>query len=415
MTNPIVDLIGDRTGRIVPIYPQSEKAALSTWEIAGWVEDALERCSPRGIADPLPGRRRAPPQPARAATRRSRHPPARDDRRQGARPAGGWRSTSCCASRPCSCCASGRSSARRGASATSSTASLVGGCASACRTRSPARSSGRSTRSRPTSPAPHPMHRLLQGDVGAGKTLVAVSALLAAVQGGHQGALMAPTEVLAEQHAAGVRRLLAGVTVPGPRQPVRRSAAARRAAHQPGHRRSTARTCSPGWPTAPSTSPSAPTRSSRSAVAFHSLGVVVIDEQHRFGVEQRAALRAKGDGDARARRAGDDGHADPAHGGDDRLRRPRRERARRAAARSDADRHAWADGPLMEAGGVGDGARRGGRRPAGVRRVPAHRREREAGGAPAPRRPTTASPPTSCTGCASACSTGGCRRPTRRR
>ncbi len=61
---------------------------------------------------------------------------------------------------------------------------------------------------------PQPMHRLLQGDVGAGKTVVAVSALLHAVQGGHQGALMAPTEVLAEQHAAGVKRLLEGVTVP---------------------------------------------------------------------------------------------------------------------------------------------------------------------------------------------------------
>ena len=54
MTNPIVDLIGDRTGRIVPIYPQSEKAQLTTWEIAGWVENALERCQPRGIADPVP-------------------------------------------------------------------------------------------------------------------------------------------------------------------------------------------------------------------------------------------------------------------------------------------------------------------------------------------------------------------------
>ena len=62
--------------------------------------------------------------------------------------------------------------------------------------------------------APHPMHRLLQGDVGAGKTVVAVTALLAAVQGGHQGALMAPTEVLAEQHATGVRALLAGLDVP---------------------------------------------------------------------------------------------------------------------------------------------------------------------------------------------------------
>ncbi|HRE02669.1 MAG TPA: DEAD/DEAH box helicase, partial [Ilumatobacteraceae bacterium] len=56
----------------------------------------------------------------------------------------------------------------------------------------------------------------LQGDVGAGKTLVAVAALLAAVQGGHQGALMAPTEVLAEQHAAGVGRLLADLRVPDP-------------------------------------------------------------------------------------------------------------------------------------------------------------------------------------------------------
>ena len=54
MTNPVVDLIGDRTGRIVPIYPQSEKVQLSTWELAGWVENALERCRTRGIADPLP-------------------------------------------------------------------------------------------------------------------------------------------------------------------------------------------------------------------------------------------------------------------------------------------------------------------------------------------------------------------------
>ena len=53
MTNPVVDLIGDRTGRIVPVYPQSEKASLMTWEIAGWVEDALRKCSPRGIADPI--------------------------------------------------------------------------------------------------------------------------------------------------------------------------------------------------------------------------------------------------------------------------------------------------------------------------------------------------------------------------
>ena len=55
MTNPVVDLIGDRTGRIVPIYPQSEKAAIHTWELAELVEQALRRCERRGIADPVPG------------------------------------------------------------------------------------------------------------------------------------------------------------------------------------------------------------------------------------------------------------------------------------------------------------------------------------------------------------------------
>jgi ATP-dependent DNA helicase RecG len=64
----------------------------------------------------------------------------------------------------------------------------------------------------------HPMHRLLQGDVGSGKTVVAASALLVAVEGGLQGALMAPTEVLAEQHAIGVRALLDGFTLSGERK-----------------------------------------------------------------------------------------------------------------------------------------------------------------------------------------------------
>ena len=59
-----------------------------------------------------------------------------------------------------------------------------------------------------------PMHRLLQGDVGSGKTVVAVSAMMRAVQGGHQSALMAPTEVLADQHAIGIRHLLHGLVIP---------------------------------------------------------------------------------------------------------------------------------------------------------------------------------------------------------
>ena len=52
MTNPVVDLVGDRTGRIVPVYPQSEKAALTTWELGGWVDEALRRAG--AFADPVP-------------------------------------------------------------------------------------------------------------------------------------------------------------------------------------------------------------------------------------------------------------------------------------------------------------------------------------------------------------------------
>ena len=56
MSNPIVDLIGDRTGRIVPIYPQSEKAQITTWEMAGWVEEALRRVPSAASPTPCPTR-----------------------------------------------------------------------------------------------------------------------------------------------------------------------------------------------------------------------------------------------------------------------------------------------------------------------------------------------------------------------
>ena len=142
---------------------------------------------------------------------------------------------------------------------------------------------------------PLPMHRLLQGDVGSGKTVVAVAALLVAVEGGHQGALMAPTEVLAEQHAAAVGALLAGLTVPDPgtlegQRPLRvelltsKTPAARRTAIHSGLAGGTVDLLIGTHALL------------TDDVGFRSLGVVVIDEQHRFGVEQRAALRAKGRG-----------------------------------------------------------------------------------------------------------------------
>ena len=67
MTNPVVDLLGDRTGKIVPIYPQSETAGIATWDVANWVAEAQRRCSPRGIADPLPDRLRTSLRLARRA------------------------------------------------------------------------------------------------------------------------------------------------------------------------------------------------------------------------------------------------------------------------------------------------------------------------------------------------------------
>ena len=143
---------------------------------------------------------------------------------------------------------------------------------------------------------PLPMHRLLQGDVGSGKTVVALAAMLTATQGGHQAALMAPTEVLAEQHAEEVRTLLSGLSVPDAgtlegRRPLgvalltNRSTASERKLIHAGLADGTVDILIGTHALL------------TDQVAFSSLGVVVIDEQHRFGVEQRAALRAKGRGE----------------------------------------------------------------------------------------------------------------------
>jgi ATP-dependent DNA helicase RecG len=134
----------------------------------------------------------------------------------------------------------------------------------------------------------HPMNRLVQGDVGSGKTAVAALALAAAVQNGWQGAIMAPTSILAEQHAQGLQKLLAQVPVAGGWQPngirlllgatpsaERQAILADLAAGQVQILVGTHALIQEG-------------------VNFAKLGLVVIDEQHRFGVAQRAALRQKG-------------------------------------------------------------------------------------------------------------------------
>ncbi len=128
-----------------------------------------------------------------------------------------------------------------------------------------------------------PMNRLLQGDVGSGKTLVAAAAIVLAHRGGLQSALMAPTEILAAQHAAKLAPLLLpfGVTV----EAVFGSQGARERRTAEGRIASGEASLAVGTHALLTES-----------VAFARLGLVVIDEQHRFGVNQRLALRSKNAG-----------------------------------------------------------------------------------------------------------------------
>lgn len=129
---------------------------------------------------------------------------------------------------------------------------------------------------------PHPMHRLLQGDVGSGKTVVAVLAALRAVENGMQAAVMAPTEILAEQHFRKFSEWLQplGVEIAwlsGSQSKRERDSA--RAAIASGKARVALGTHA----------------LFQERVSFPALGLAVVDEQHRFGVSQRLALRTKGE------------------------------------------------------------------------------------------------------------------------
>ncbi|KAA9086915.1 ATP-dependent DNA helicase RecG [Microbacterium radiodurans] len=129
-----------------------------------------------------------------------------------------------------------------------------------------------------------PMNRLIQGEVGSGKTLVALRAMLQVAQSGGQSALIAPTEVLAAQHVRSIARMLGPKLAPelmptlltGAQPAAERRRAALRAAS--GQARIVVGTHA----------------LLSSTTTFADLGLVVVDEQHRFGVEQREALRAKG-------------------------------------------------------------------------------------------------------------------------
>ena len=297
MANPTVDILGDPDERprpIIAVYPQSEKIDLPSWLVLKAVDETLTRCRARGIHDPVSvAMRKKYKLMDRQSALMGIHVPETFAEKEMAR--------------------------RRLAFDELLRVQLVlvmrkraierdsvgiqhktnGQLVSRFYQHLPYQLTGAQQRViaeiESDLAGPHPMHRLLQGDVGAGKTIVAVAAMLTAVQGGHQGAIMAPTEVLAEQHAVGIRQLLQGLVIPdadslfGEREVrvelLTSSVTAER-------RRDVLAGLADGR-----VDIAIGTHALiQETVVFHSLGVVVIDEQHRFGVEQRAALRAKGEG-----------------------------------------------------------------------------------------------------------------------
>lgn len=297
LVNPLVDPIGDRTGRIVPLYPLRDGAGIDSGAIASAVLGLLERFSP--IAETIPRAvRDALGLLGREEALRAIHAPATLEQRLEARrriafeelfriqvmlglvrrerdahqrgfahdvapfgPGTGRRVAELLARLPFSLTAAQR--------------------------RVVTDIAGDMHRDRP-------MHRLLQGDVGAGKTLVALIAALFAIQGGHQAALLAPTEVLAEQHFRTILSLLGTAREARERTPglfddevapievallTGTVAPKRRADIVEGLTRGTIDLVVGTHALL------------TEGVNLASLGLVVVDEQHRFGVEQRSLLR----------------------------------------------------------------------------------------------------------------------------
>jgi len=280
MKSPVVDVLGGsghrRTGRIVPVYPAV--AGLASWRLEVFLANAVVRSRP--IVDPLPeemvarlglvSRDRAvagihfPETPAEAETARDRLVFDELFRLEVALALRKRRQIE----------------EEEGLSHTAA-AGLVEAFVAAL----PYRLTGAQERAiaeiRADMASPHPMHRLLQGEVGSGKTVVAMAALLAGVQGGHQGAVMAPTEVLAEQHYFGLEPLARLV---GVRMALLTSSSPDRAGVLEAVARGTLDVVVGTHALI------------QEGVQFARLGIAVVDEQHRFGVYQRVALREKAGG-----------------------------------------------------------------------------------------------------------------------
>ncbi len=292
MVNPVVDLIGDKTGKFIPVYAQSGKAGLSTWEFCNWIKDALDKSKVRGFAEPLPSAiRERYDLVSRDNAYSSIHNPINLGEMLTARKRLVFdellriQLLLLARKRQLELATQGISHDFSG--------DLVNKLIESLPFEPTNAQSKAIAEIFQDLRASYPMHRLLQGDVGSGKTLVAIAALLSVVEAGKQGSIMAPTEVLAEQHFVSAKELLGSfilmdsTNLLGERklnislltsQTSEKDAKEIRAKLRRGEIDIIVGTHS----------------LIQESVEFADIGLAVVDEQHRFGVDQRAALRNKG-------------------------------------------------------------------------------------------------------------------------
>lgn len=272
-----------RQERPIPIYPAG--SGLTTWVVSRAVSQVLDALDDAEVPDPVPEDVRVRHDlMGRAQALRALHQPGDDEDHRRARATLAWQEalvlqTGLLAQRE------GANSERAPACPASPDGLLDAFLASLpftptdSQTRAMARIGEDLAGGRP-------MQRLLQGDVGSGKTVVALAAMCQVVGAGHQAALLAPTEVLAEQHLATLRTLLAPLTALGWDVPVRLLTGS----STPAVRREVDVALRSGDPLVVVGTHAL----LQEGVEFADLGLVVVDEQHRFGVAQRNRLRAPG-------------------------------------------------------------------------------------------------------------------------
>ena len=283
MTNPLAEPIVESSAKMIGVYPASGVNELATWQVFAAAREAARRLG--SMIDPVP------PEllgehglPDRASAYRMVHDPASADEAQSGRDRLAYDELL-----RLQLVISAAKAANSGQEATAHV--LTGDLMRDFLASLPYTPTGAQQRAVTAilndMAVPAPMHRLLQGDVGSGKTLVALIAMLGAVENGTQAAMIAPNEILALQHFEDVEDSLFGLTK-ADGEPVQVRLLTGKVTGK--KRKETLAGMADG-----SIDIVIGTHALLDEkVVFHDLTVAVIDEQHRFGVEQRAALRAKG-------------------------------------------------------------------------------------------------------------------------